>query len=144
MSAYDAFIAKIHELTTENAKLRAENDVIRGSWCNGNRSEGRGGCGMCAVCCKEAKERADCAEMDAAKLRAERDNALAGVPHPERLPELLAAMREEADAMKRCDEGPPAFAEGEDERLHHTLKNRLLDATIVRIQAYRALMGWQT
>jgi len=68
-------------------------------------------------------------------------NALAGVPHPERLPGLLAALKAESDAMKRCDEGPSAFAEGEDERLHHVLRNRLLDATIVRVRAYRAMMG---
>lgn len=68
-------------------------------------------------------------------------NALAGVPHPERLPGLLVALKAEADAMKRCDEGPSAFAEGTDERLYHVLRNRLLDATIVRVRAYRAMMG---
>jgi hypothetical protein len=68
-------------------------------------------------------------------------NALAGVPHPEKLPELLAALKAEAEAAKRCSDGPSQYEDGELEQIHHTLKNRLLDASIRRARAFRAMMG---
>jgi hypothetical protein len=72
------------------AELEALNDVRSGEWCKQNRAEGRGGCGMCAVCCNELKERAENAELKltvkldgyrelaekAAKAEEERDRAV--------------------------------------------------------------------
>lgn len=74
----------------ERDALRARCDVLDGAACAEGRAAGRGGCGMCAWCCKQAR-----AERDA--LRAERDR-LAGyeiaqkaqVPHYERAQRLLS------------------------------------------------------
>lgn len=38
----------------ENANARIE--VITGKWCEGNRAEGRGGCGICPHCAKETRD----------------------------------------------------------------------------------------
>lgn len=51
------------------AELEAKLDVLGGEWCLRNRAEGRGGCGACAVCCQEARDRALAAEFEVARLR---------------------------------------------------------------------------
>lgn len=66
-------------LRAENESLRAKADVIGGDWCKQNRTDGRGPCGACAICCAELR-----AENE--RLRAEQDEARRHPMAPERCP----------------------------------------------------------
>jgi hypothetical protein len=51
------------------AKAEAELAVKGGEWCAQNRAEGRGGCGACAWCCKQQRDRAEKAEAERDALK---------------------------------------------------------------------------
>ena len=51
-------------------ELEATTAVWGGEWCAENRAAGRGPCGACAWCCKEATDRAEAAERRARRLEA--------------------------------------------------------------------------
>lgn len=48
--------ARIAELEAENAAMRNQLSVLGGEWCAENRAAGRGPCGACAWCCKQATD----------------------------------------------------------------------------------------
>jgi hypothetical protein len=57
------------ELQAEVEKLKAEVAVMGGAWCAQNRAEGRDGCGACAWCCQQQKERAEKAEASLTRIK---------------------------------------------------------------------------
>jgi DNA repair exonuclease SbcCD ATPase subunit len=63
--------AEIATLLARTEKAEAEADVRSGKWCEKNRAEGRGGCGMCAWCWRLERDRAEKAEADLARVTAE-------------------------------------------------------------------------
>lgn len=132
-NAYPALAAEIRA-------LRAQDSVRSGSWCKGNRDEGRGECGLCPWCCRSASARAIAAEVerDALAKRVREAEALAEAEFAERkriseasdraviaanekaLEHLEARIRAEAErdalrevariAQARCDDADPRWA----------------------------------
>lgn len=60
--AFSDFCASIHSLVDRVEIAEAKSSVIGGEWCANNRSEGRGPCGACSLCCADAIKRAEEAE----------------------------------------------------------------------------------
>lgn len=65
----DQLRARLAEVERERDEARAVADVRGGAWCEKNRAEGRGPCGVCAWCCKQAVDRAERAEAEVERLR---------------------------------------------------------------------------
>lgn len=61
--------AEIAALKARAEKAEAEAEVRSGRWCEKNRNEGRGGCGMCGWCCKQSREQRDTALAACAEMR---------------------------------------------------------------------------
>lgn len=60
----DDHVRVVEGLRAERDGLSIRLQVLDGTWCAENRSQGRGGCGLCGWCCKQARD-----ERDAALLR---------------------------------------------------------------------------
>ena len=90
----------------EIARLKAEVAVRDGSWCEQNRKEGRGGCGMCAWCCKDAREQRDALALDLAAHK----RALAAGPAALRRAEMTLYRWDAAEVVEAAPEA--AMKEG--------------------------------
>ena len=81
--------AELEKLREQLTIAEAKADVRGGEWCAKNRAEGRGPCGACAWCCKQATDCAEKAEAENARLQ----EALAKLqPH-------LLVLANKADAL---------------------------------------------
>ncbi len=67
--ALEVLIARADAAEAEVERLRAYVAVTGGEWCAENRRAGRGPCGSCAWCCKQANQRAEQAERALAELQ---------------------------------------------------------------------------
>lgn len=62
MTEIEQYQKALENLKWAGEVMAAALEVRGGEWCAKNRAEGRGGCGACAWCCKQANDRADLAE----------------------------------------------------------------------------------
>lgn len=58
---------EMERLQARVVELEAERDVLNGSWCYENQSEGRGPCGVCVTCLKHGTPRATQDAVDAVR-----------------------------------------------------------------------------
>lgn len=108
--ARDRYWERAQFLLSEQARVTAERDEerVKLAWmrspaesCREERIQGNGGCGACAICCKEATEERDAALSDLKRVTAERDGAIEN--HLRVRDECLAMYAAHAEVLKERD-----------------------------------------